>query len=132
MLARDVMTEDPMTLRPNNPLRDALVVLRTLEIRHLPIVDRAHVLVGMLSDRDFRAPALVPEDPQDRRLERPIADLMTGDVLSVQLDAPLSDVIDLMIEQRIGAVPVTDAEGQLVGIVSYVDVLRELRAAADT
>jgi CBS domain-containing protein len=51
---------------------------------------------------------------------------MSSNVLSVGLEADLAEIIDLMLDQRVGAVPVVDADGTLVGIVSYVDILREV------
>ena len=47
-------------------------------------------------------------------------------MVSVGPDDPLSDVVELMLEHRVGAVPVVGPEGRLVGIVSYIDVLRHL------
>jgi CBS domain-containing protein len=49
----------------------------------------------------------------------------------VEEDAPLEEVVDLMLDNRIGAVPVVDPEGALVGIVSYVDLLRRMRRRKD-
>lgn len=51
---------------------------------------------------------------------------MSGAPLSVSTETPAREVVELMLEHRIGAVPVIDAEQRLVGIVSYVDVLRTL------
>ena len=45
---------------------------------------------------------------------------MTGSVLSVESEAPLTDAVELMLEHKIGAVPVVDVDGKLVGIVSYM------------
>jgi len=60
------------------------------------------------------------------------AELVTKDPRVIQLDAPVVDavdVIDRMLEHKIGAVPVVDADHTLVGIISYVDVLRRLAPA---
>lgn len=52
--------------------------------------------------------------------------LMSSDTLSVDMDTDASEIAELMLENKIGAVPVTDIDGRLVGIVSYVDLLRRL------
>ena len=53
---------------------------------------------------------------------------MQGDVLSVDEDTDVAEVIDTLIDQRIGALPVVDAHsGRLCGIVSYVDILKVAR-----
>jgi acetoin utilization protein AcuB len=92
------------------------------------------VLVGIVSERDIRAqfPMLPPLDEQleawARRLDEPIAQAMNRHVFSVEVETDVADLVDLMIEHRVGAIPVVDQTGgKLVGIVSYVDVLRELR-----
>ena len=49
---------------------------------------------------------------------------MSADVVSVDADAEMNEVIETMLEQRIGAVPVVDGEGNVIGIISYVDIMR--------
>jgi acetoin utilization protein AcuB len=132
----EIMTQDPMTVGTNARVRDVVQILQTLEIRHVPIVGDANTLVGMVSDRDLRnarIPYTIPEDRRtegNRELDQPITSIMSSDVLSVGPETDIVDVIDLMLENKVGAVPVIeDATGDLLGIVSYVDVLRELRNA---
>ena len=70
------------------------------------------------------------EHPREiaKRLGRPISDAMSPDVISVNPETEVSEVIDLMIEQNVGAIPVVEADSaKLVGIVSYVDALRAAR-----
>jgi acetoin utilization protein AcuB len=51
---------------------------------------------------------------------------MSADVLTVGLETDVDEVIDLLTENRVGAVPVVDSDGKLAGMVSYVDVLRQV------
>jgi acetoin utilization protein AcuB len=131
-IARDLMTSDPVAVRASDKVRDAVQILQALEIRHLPVVNGERELVGILSDRDLRGlslPVVFDEEwavTIQTALDAPVSTLMTGDALSVHLEADASEVIELMLEQRIGAVPVVDGDNRLVGIISYVDVLREL------
>ncbi|MET0386378.1 MAG: CBS domain-containing protein [Polyangiales bacterium] len=131
-LARDIMTEDPITLRPNAKVREAVRLLQSMEIRHLPVVDEEQGLVGMLSDRDLRGvslPHLIDErwfGDLRMAMEEAVSTVMSSDVLSVDMETEARDIIELMLEHKVGAVPVVDADGGLVGIVSYMDVLREL------
>jgi acetoin utilization protein AcuB len=134
LVARDVMTPDPMTLGEGKRVRDAVEILETLEIRHLPIVDEAGSMVGIVSDRDIRSASI--QHVLGGRLaslgailDAPIATIMSGDVVTVGLAAELDEVIDLLLEHRLGAIPVVDEDEELVGILSYVDVLRALRPA---
>ena len=117
---------------PAAPMREAIDVLQSLSVRHLPVIDRKGEIVGILSDRDLRKYSLanaLPELPLDAitsRLEQPVSRFMSTAVFAVSPDADVEEVANLMIDQQIGAVPVIDSDGTLVGIVSYVDMLREL------
>lgn len=132
MNANDIMTENPMTVLESTSVRDAIELLQTLEVRHLPVVSTDGALVGMLSDRDIRNSGtpftLLPERGEE---EPPVVEIMTSDVVSVNSESEVNEIIDLMLEHRIGALPVIDpASGRLLGIVSYVDVLRSVRTLA--
>ncbi len=126
LVAEDVMTRDPSTIRPSATVAQAIAELHQLDVRHLPVVNEDHELVGMVSDRDLRG---LPFDfaAEGRRTvppDTPVADLMSSDVQSVELQTSLSELIDILVDQKVGALPVVDDRGVLVGIVSYVDVLR--------
>jgi acetoin utilization protein AcuB len=61
-------------------------------------------------------------------LDASIASLMSSDLLSVSPETDVTEVVDLMIEHRVGAIPVVGDEGDdLLGIISYVDILRAAR-----
>ena len=128
--AQDLMTEDPITVRTTSTIREAARLLQTLDIRHLPVVDEEGALVGMLSDRDLRglSPLVVGGDFEGSPdgLDARVSTVMSADVLSVETEDDLSAVVELMLENKVGAVPVVDGDGALVGIVSYMDVLREI------
>ncbi len=132
MTAYDVMTEDPTTIPMTATVGDAARLLQTLDVRHLPVVDEEGMLVGMLSDRDLRAltfPEVLGAEYMGEvqtALEAPISNIMSSDVVAVEVEDDVSLIIELMLDYKIGAVPVVDTDGTLVGIVSYVDLLRQL------
>lgn len=123
--AIDVMTERPRTISPQATVGAAVRLLEDLEIRHLPVVDESGELIGMLSDRDLRGSAGAGELGMPPGSAR-IVDLMNGNVIQAMADDDLGEIAGLMVDNRIGAVPIVDERGMLVGIVSYVDVLRTL------
>ena len=131
MQIRDAMTANPLTARLTTTVFDAIRTLESEQIRHLPIVEGGE-LVGIVSDRDllrFSHAALL-EDPDAARtqLQVAVSTIMTADPACVAPEDDIDDAIDLMLENRIGALPVVDeTEGQLVGILSYVDVMRAAR-----
>lgn len=131
--AADLMTENPATLPIDAKVRNAVAMLQSMDIRHIPVVDEDGMLVGIVSDRDLRAlefPSIIGEEYLGKvreALDAPLASVMSGDVISVELDTSATEIVELMLENRIGAVPVLDGDGVLVGIVSYVDMLRTLK-----
>ena len=133
MVVEEVMTADPITVDVSATVRDVLQAMFEGNVRHLPVIDDGD-LVGIISDRDLRAflnpDVVLGNDEAAERLGQAVSDLMSGDVISVTPGTELSEVADLMIDQKIGAIPVvrTDSQ-QLIGIVSYVDVLRVARDA---
>ena len=132
LTAHDLMTEDPTTISMNATVQRAVALLQRLDVRHLPVVDPEGALVGMLSDRDVGGLAF-PEvlggtyaGRVQTALDAPVSSIMSSNELSVGVEADLAEIVDLMLDQKVGAVPVVDADGTLVGIVSYVDILREI------
>ena len=130
MECRELMTKNPITVGPDATVSDVMDLMMEKDIRHVPVVDKDK-LVGMISDRDVRQiswTAIV--DGGAARLSVPVTSLMSGDPMSVGEESGASEVIDVMLEQKVGAVPVVDeADGRLVGIVSYMDVLKFARDA---
>lgn len=130
MIARDVMTRSPASVHVESRVRDALYLMRDLHVRHIPVVNGAREVVGMISDRDLawadRYEELLEPERFRKALARSVSDVMSADVVTVETEAEVSEVIDAMVDQRIGAVPVVDPEGRLVGIISYVDILTAL------
>jgi acetoin utilization protein AcuB len=133
--AFDVMTEDPATISMTATVGEAVRTLQSLDIRHLPVLDEEGALVGMLSDRDLRGlsfPEMIGEEYMgavQTALDAPVSSVMSSDVVAVEVEDDVSLIIELMLDRKIGAVPVVDSEDMLVGIVSYVDLLRQLLPA---
>jgi CBS domain-containing protein len=133
----DVMTREVITVDVGATIAEALDLLQRQEIRHLPVIRDGEV-VGMLSDRDLRALGIgmAVDDAQLERLRAKlsgrVSDLMSGNLVSVGPQDDLRDVVERMLDAKVGAVPVIDDDTEdLVGIVSYVDLLRLLRDALD-
>ncbi|MDP1823645.1 MAG: CBS domain-containing protein [Archangium sp.] len=118
--AMDLMTTKVVTIRQTASVREALKTLDEFDVRHLPVLDERQELVGMLSDRD-----LLRLKRSQEVLSQPVSEVMSADVLAVTPVTDVVELIDLMAENRIGALPVLDNDSHLAGIVSYVDVLRE-------
>ncbi len=133
MQVRDIMTKNPIVTSPSATLGDATETLMQHSFRHLPVVEGG-ALVGMLSDRDLRGlvrPRLIDSAALDQlkaRYDSPVSEVMATDVETAFPENEISETIDKMLENEVGALPVVDpATGELQGIVSYVDILRAVR-----
>jgi acetoin utilization protein AcuB len=132
MKVEDLMTAAPEKIDVTASVSEAFNRLFELDVRHLPVVDENDELIGMLSDRDLRSYSLPlmnnfeNADTYNERGDAPVSDIMQGDVMSVDPAEEITEVIRLMIDHKIGALPVVDPiRGNLVGIISYIDILRE-------
>jgi CBS domain-containing protein len=133
MTADDVMTPNPAMATTRATVAEVWDLMRELEIRHVPVVDQG-ALVGMVSDRDLaqfdvvRLLAVEGAEAVRQRLATSVVELMTTDVIVVNPDTELTEIVDLLVEQRIGAIPVVrTGTRDVVGIVSYIDVLEAVR-----
>ena len=135
MTAGDLMTPDPTIVVPEASVAEAWDLMRDLDIRHLPVVE-GRTLVGMVSDRDFgrmdMAGIFAGEgaDALREELATPVVKIMSADVIWVDTETDLSDVVSLLIEHKVGALPiVSPGTRDVVGILSYIDVLKVLQSS---
>lgn len=118
MQVRDVMTPNPRTVQPGDTLQTAARAMDELNVGVLPVVEGAR-LVGLLTDRDIVIRSTsAGQDPRTAT----VADAMTAEVRSLPEDAQVLDAVRTMEEGQLRRVPVVDAGGTLVGIVSLGDL----------
>jgi CBS domain-containing protein len=143
MLAMDVMTSEVITVDENATVPEAARLLAENGISALPVVDKDHRVIGMVSEGDLLHRA---ETGTERRrswwLEMvsstnklageyikshsgKVKDVMTHDVLSVTEETPVADIAVMLETNRIKRVPVL-RDGKLVGIVSRANLVRAL------
>jgi CBS domain-containing protein len=126
--AREVMTPSPVTTTPDEYLVNAIAKMSLARIRHLPVVDDGDRIVGMLSDRDVGlCSQLSPAGTRNLRDERMrVRSAMSTNVITVRPGAPPSVLFAAFTDWRLGSLPVTDQDGRLLGIVSYIDLLNQM------
>lgn len=126
MRAKDIMTPEPVRIKADATLPEALGLLALADVRHLPVVEGVRV-TGMLSERDVLGLLAPGEEPSFEQLgARRVRELMSEDVFAVTPETSVRQVIEEMLTHRVGALLVLEDE-RLEGIVSYVDVLAALR-----
>jgi acetoin utilization protein AcuB len=128
MRVSEWMTPIPITVTPSTPIPKVQELMVYRRIRHLPVVEDGR-LVGIITDRDVRSVQPSPATSLAARemhylLERlTVRAVMTRPVLTVAPHESLAEAVRLMLENRIGGLPVTEGE-RLVGILTEVDLLR--------
>jgi acetoin utilization protein AcuB len=121
------MSKPPMAVPEDTPIREAVADMQRAEVRHLLVMD-GPVLTGILSSRDLRR--LVTRDPESPLLAGPVRSIMSEGPVSVSPETPLITAARLLLEQRIGALPVRQGE-RIVGIFTVPDALEALLAMAE-
>jgi CBS-domain-containing membrane protein len=127
--ARDVMSGLIISFGPDADVLDVVAAMVRERIRHVPIVDDQRRVIGIVSDRDLRTAVgdlvgALRERDETASERWPIATVMTSQPATIRPDAALDEVAACFVDESLGALPVVDAEGRLVGMVSYVDLLR--------
>ena len=125
----DVMSNDPLTVSPSDTVGKAEDLMYENHYRQFPVVENKQ-LIGIVSDRDIRSflaqSSLLEPEERARALRTKVTNIMTSKPLTVSPDDDLREAVELLIEEKIGGIPVMDESQGLVGIVTYVDVLRFL------
>jgi CBS domain-containing protein len=126
-LVRDIMTSDVTTLKRNEKLTIADDVMQLGRIRHLPVLDDdGEQVVGIVSQRDLFRGALAQALGYGQHARRKILDtllvkdVMTTDVITTSPETPLAEAARVLMERKIGSLPVVK-DGRLVGIITEGD-----------
>jgi acetoin utilization protein AcuB len=124
----DIMSKKPVTLYEEDDIEKIRSTLAEFLFRHIPVVDDGK-LVGLVTKTDLLAVSSSRLDPtagvRDETVGKSlfVRDVMTADVKSVRPDTPIAVAARLMRDEQLGCLPVTDADGRLVGIVTDTDML---------
>jgi len=123
------MTPDVVTIRPGASIQALQDLMNDKFIRHVPVVDEEGTMLGLVSDRDLLRHTMGVDLslPVSTRREVfgavRVADIMTQDVETVDVDAPVAEAASIMLENKFGCVPVLE-EGLLAGILTEADFVR--------
>lgn len=128
MLVRDRMTRDPVTIRPDTSFQEALKLMRDYTFRRLPIVDPNGKLVGIVSERDLLYASPSPASTLNvwemnyLLVRLLIGEIMTKDVITTTPETPVEDAARIMVENKIGGLPVVDTDNTVIGIITETDI----------
>ncbi len=112
------MIVDPITMRPQNKIFEAIEIMKKYRISGLPITDENNKLLGILTNRDIRF---------ETRLNLPIRDVMTTDLITVPLGTSLKEAEKLFHKHKIEKILMVDENYQLKGLITYKDILKRIQ-----
>ena len=126
----DIMTRDIFPLKSSQTLNVVRLLMRTVHVRHVPILDDEEQFVGLLSHRDLLAYSIskladinsLEQSELDRHIL--IKDVMRTEIATTTAATDLKKAISSMLDNKFGCLPVIGNEGNLVGIITDEDVIR--------
>jgi len=114
--AENGMIYDPITIRPNANVGDALTLMKEYKIGGIPVVDGQHKLVGIVTNRDLRF---------EHELRRPIKEIMTREnLVTTSQQTTLEMAADILQNYKIEKLPVVDDNYKLIGLITYKDITK--------
>ncbi len=148
----DAMSRDPIVVRPETPLNEAIQIIAERRISGLPVVDDAGQLVGIISETDlmwqetgvdpppyimFLDSVIYLKNPAQyerelhKALGQTVGEVMSRDPITISSDKPLKEAAQLMHEREIRRLPVLDAQGQVKGILTRGDIIRAMATSQE-
>lgn len=148
----EVMQPDPIVVRPETPLQEAIQILAERRISGLPVVDASGKVVGVISEGDlmWQATGVTPpayimvldsviylenpgryEQELHKALGQTVGEVMSKNPISISPDKYVSDAARLLHERQIHRLLVEDSSGKLVGIITRGDVVRAMAASPE-
>jgi acetoin utilization protein AcuB len=124
VLVADAMSPRPVTVPPQATVAAARSAMRRGRFRHLPVVAAAE-LVGVVAHGDMAAPPGAPPEAAESLADRPVAEVMSGEPVTVWPDEPVEVAARLLVDHGIGCLPVV-GDDRLVGILTESDLYRVL------
>lgn len=119
MIVSDLMSTALITMKPTDAMDSAGMEMKYASIRHIPIVDDRNRLVGILSNRD-----ILRALGKSKKGTIVVGEIMTKRVHTISADAPAHEASAMILEHKIGAVPVLGDDQQLVGLITETDFVR--------
>ena len=129
MLVGERMKKPVLTIRPDVPVQDALVMMHKEHVRRFPVIDQRGKLVGMISEKDIlnasptEATSLSVWEINYLLSKITVDRIMTKNPITVVEDLPIEEAARIMSDKKVGALPVM-RDGELVGIITETDLFK--------
>lgn len=128
MFVEEIMVKEVITIERTTLIRTALELLEKHRIRHIPVIDENHYVVGIVADRDIRdaSPSIFQPGDDKKELDQPVSTIMTSPVITIMSYDLMADAAVVLYENDISALPVVSSDDKLVGILTETNVLHTL------
>ena len=129
MLVKDRMSRNPVTVRDNTSIHDALKLMHESKVRRLPVLDKGSKLVGIVSEKDIvyasPSPATTLSVWEINYLlaKITVSEVMTKKVITICEDCPIEEAARIMVDSKIGGLPILRGD-RLVGIITETDLFK--------
>lgn len=128
-LVREIMSSSVVVVREDASIEEAQALMEEHGVRRLPVVDEEGRLKGIVTEGDLREATAIkaavnPYAPEAADTWLTVAEAMTPNPITVSPDTPIWQAAELLIEKKIGGLPVLDGSKNLCGIVTTSDILR--------
>ena len=110
------MIQDPVTLKVDSTVADALSLMKENKIGGIPVISKDNELVGIVTNRDLRF---------EKDMSRPVNEVMTKEnIITTKKGTDLKEAEDILQEYKIEKLPVVDDNNKLVGLITYKDIIK--------
>ena len=113
--AENGMIINPITINHKANVSAALSLMKDYHIGGIPVVDEDNRLKGIVTNRDLRF---------ERKLSRPISDIMTKEVITISEFSNFEKAADVLQKHKIEKLPVVDKENHVIGLITYKDIIK--------
>lgn len=118
----DLLGRNVVSIKPTSTVAEAARLMRANNIGSVLVMDESERLVGILTERDIVYKVVA----EGKSLETPVEEAMTRDIITVREEATIAEAARLMIGMNIRHIPVVDAHGRVVGVLSLRDLARAI------
>ena len=128
MLVGNWMSKEPVSVTPETSMMRASKVMKDKRVRGLSVVDENGILLGIVTDRDIKeaspskATTLDVHELYYLLSEIKVRDIMSTNLVTITPDDSVEKAAVLMMEHKVGGLPVVDGGGKLIGIITQSDV----------
>ncbi len=124
MIVKSIMKKTIITLRPEDPISLALKTMKKNKIRHIPIINDHHNLVGLITERDVKdaSPSIFQLELKENFLNKPIQEVMSTKLITGHPLDFVEEIAAILIDNQIGCLPILQDQ-KLVGLITKSDLL---------